>query len=66
MSRDPRIDPHRGDTVVKSGVKRTVLHRVGGDIQYANGTKNGSRVKSCWITTWQAWCRKAEVLRAAD
>lgn len=65
-SRDPRIDPLCGDTVVKNGMKRTVQYRDGGDIRYASSTKNGTRIKYCWITTWQDWCRKAEVLHAAD
>jgi|688.fasta_scaffold2424584_2 hypothetical protein len=62
QTRDPRIDPQPGD-VVKKGKTRRVNHRKGDEVFYMSG---GSMVeRSCWITTWQDWCRDAEVLHAA-
>ena len=57
--RDPRIDPQKNDIVssVDAGF-RQVISRHGNDIEYTTG-KN--RLKLCWITTWQDWCRKNNV-----
>jgi hypothetical protein len=67
--RNPQEDPRRGDVVVCMGGKyRRVVQRVGNDIDYHQGQHYGEegqtesvKLKTCWISTWQEWCRKADV-----
>lgn len=56
-TRDPRLDPRKGDVLQKGNRKRVVEMRVENTVNY-----NGERW--CWITTWQDWAKKAEVLHA--
>ena len=64
LARDPLKDPRGRDVVKKKKAVRTVVRRSGYCIDYI---KPGSGVLySCWITTWCAWCRGAEVLHVAD
>lgn len=65
MTRDPRIDPRRGDVVSRGGVTRTVLEIIG---QYTVLYQPyiGRSNKKCWITTWQDWCRRATVEKTED
>jgi hypothetical protein len=60
--RDPRRDPQVGDRVMKNSTIRNVRKREGGDITYLVETGPASKPKLCWITTWQDWCKGAEVL----
>lgn len=66
--RDPRKEPKAGDHIRKGKVERTVIAYSGGNVEYFNLKASGCRsnIKNCWITTWQDWCRNAEVLHAAD
>ena len=48
-------DPQEGDTVRTSKGCRTVMRRRGYEVTYVTNT---GRERVCWITTWQAWCRK--------
>lgn len=73
-SRDPRMDPVVGDVVRKKDRIREVV-AVGlsagnypGEITY-DTMRDGSpkmQRRSCWISTWQEWCRKAEVVKRGD
>lgn len=60
--RDPRIDPRAGDVVrasrFKNNRERHVVARHAGDIAYSAVTATKSVRKTCWITTWQDWCKK--------
>ena len=49
------FDPQPGDFVRKGDKTRTVIARVGGDVEYE--TERG-KLKMCWITTWRDWCNK--------
>jgi len=58
-ARDPRENPQPGDIVcTATGKRRTVVSRRGGDIAYHD--KILTR-RTCWITTWQNWCRRNSV-----
>ena len=50
-------DPQSGDSVTKGTRTRTVVNRNGYEIEYI--TEKGIN-KSCWLTTWQDWCKKAD------
>ena len=59
--RDPQLDPQTGDVVhVWSGNFRRVIRRVGNDITYIG---HGAKPRSCWISVWQDWCHRADVVR---
>ena len=62
--RDPRVDPRPGDVVRKGQRERTVSKRCGSSIDYIEGKTN--RERNCWITTWEEWCRKSDVLHVAE
>lgn len=62
--RDPTVDPKPGDllTSAKNGRVRTVTRRAGREVYYRPGTStehgtNQGRETSCWLQTWQEWCR---------
>lgn len=50
-------DPQPGDSVTKGSKTRTVVSRESCQVTYK--TQNGA-VKTCWISTWREWCRKAD------
>lgn len=71
--RDPCQDPQPGDVVVlRTGRFRKVTERNGNDIHYKAGEGYGNPAKYkvlglrksriCWITTWQDWCHKNDVV----
>lgn len=69
MARDPLIDPQPGDCVMKKNKVRLVRKREGSSIVYVlvrhpkdYPEESFSRAMSCWITTWQEWCRTAKAL----
>lgn len=62
--RDPKIDPQAGDIAVKITAKgrklqRIVTRRAGNEVYYK--TSESGAEKNCWLTTWQDWCRLADV-----
>jgi hypothetical protein len=59
-SRDPRIDPLKGDVIRKGFASRRVFARYGNEVTYQ--TDRGTK-RRCWISAWQEWARKAEVIR---
>lgn len=62
--RNPRENPDSGDRVATAtGKVRTVIERRGNEIRYR--TETGIE-RSCWISTWQEWCRKNSVLRTSN
>lgn len=66
MTHDPRIYPKPGDVIRKGAVTRTVCAVPGyssNDVWY--WTKDPEVKRNCWITTWQDWAKKAEVLHVA-
>ena len=63
-NRDPRKDPRPGDMVAKGAKQRRVDARRGSEIDYTD-IQSGKK-KNCWITTWNDWCRDAEVLHVAE
>ena len=72
VKRDPCEDPRKGDVIVmRDGRKfRRVLERVGNNIHYRSGAGHGNpatyseqnTIKVCWITTWQDWCRRKDII----
>jgi hypothetical protein len=61
--RDPRLDPQRGDFIVKmSGTNRRmtrrVVKRVTNDITYRD---HMGKERTCWIMSWMDWAREADV-----
>ena len=57
-------DPQPGDVVHRGERHRAVISRHGGDIWY--DTKEGGPLKNCWITTWQDWAKKADLVHVAE
>lgn len=63
MSRDPRIDPRKGDKLVTtnaSGTRqfRQIVERVNNDIVFLT---QGGKKRKCWLGAWLDWAREAEV-----
>lgn len=63
--RDPKIDPVKGDKVVKGKLSREVMDVQSGVHVYYRKRPNGP-TSSCWITTWQDWCRKGDVVARGE
>jgi hypothetical protein len=61
MTRDPKDMPAKGDKLTKGKLSREVVDVKEGVHVYYRKKPDGP-VSSCWITTWQDWCRKAEVV----
>jgi hypothetical protein len=57
MTRDPRMDPQKGDVVRD----RRVWSRNGDVIGYSTVNIWGCQLH-CLVTEWQAWARDAEVV----
>lgn len=75
LARDPAVDPQYGDivrsTIYKNCRERHPIKRYGAmnnEVQYYSVTAQKSVIKSCWITTWQDWCRKnkVEIIQRAE
>lgn len=72
--RDPRVDPRVGDVVRKGDRERTILRTQStssggvGEIQYEVRVDDrpGRKGGVCWITSWQDWCRGAEVVQRGE
>lgn len=63
--RDPRTDPAAKDVARKLSESGALLTRIvdsvdGHTIRYRN--KPNGPLKECWITTWNDWCKTAEVI----
>ena len=65
--RDPKIDPQPGDVVAKETdqpdiSERTVKRRDGNSVFY---TRNGGKLRSAVLASWQRWCWDAMVIEVA-
>jgi len=63
--RDPRKQPWVGDRLAKDGKERVIKRMDGGQIIYSVRSEkmpHVAQVRECWITTWQAWARNADVI----
>ena len=65
---NPLNDPQRGDCVVAHFgnhiVTRKVVSSYNGQIVYQDSRKIADQ--TCWITTWQGWCKKHKAEAVKD
>lgn len=62
--RDVRENPVAGDVVVKGKLRRRVTRFYLNEVFYVPGEQREER--SCWISTWEEWMRKAKVAHIAQ
>lgn len=65
--RDPRIDPRNGDVLRFGKFLREVTGRSMHEVTYTRYSPSARKPhQGCWISTWQDWARKAEVIHRAE
>lgn len=69
--RNPKRDPAAGDRIKVGNWVRRVISRdgyKGYNITYIREgrTPQSDRRGACWISTWETWARKGEVLTALE
>lgn len=65
---NPLTDPQPGDAVCgrvgDNYVTRTVITRRGCHVDYDDSRKTNEQ--TCWISSWQEWCRKTKAQTVKD